>query len=493
MRPPMTRIAGAVMGAVLAVGSIGVVAVPPASAELVGWVSGRVTAAGTPVANAWVSLMPVTPTGDWAGQPALTTTDSDGRYEFRDLFSFHVKIQVQAPSFSGLASAYWPLAFSFASAGTLRVAPSGSTADVELPPGSRITGRVVDQRTGAPIAGARVQAHVDAPPGWESVGAMGLAASPGEFVIDAVPPVPVALQASAPGGDNHIGQWFDGVGYFGGATKVQPGASGVVIALAEGAQISGVVRDGSGDGVPAAVVTLVGCPGLCPMIGVADAQGSYQIPGIPPGPGMRAYADGRDAGLLNQWYSSPGDIGDTSFDLTGGQALTGVDFALTAGAFVTGRILDVQTGESLTGVTVDLLHVGNPLRSFGSRVGVDPDALPGSPQRFVIGPIPPGQYSVVVFPGFDNAEYLPTEWVRSSGFDGPAMLDLAQGETAEVTISLARQKPLAYSSSGPDSGWPGAREDAPRGDGAGSGQWPGLAPGFLGPRVDWQLGTTPSL
>jgi hypothetical protein len=253
-----------------------------------------------------------------------------------------------------------------------------------------------------------------------------------------------------------------------------------------------VVRDGSGGGVPDAVVTVVGCPGLCPMIGVADAQGSYEIQGIPPGPGIRAYADGRDAGLLNQWYSSPGDIGDTSFDLTGGQALTGVDFALTAGAFVTGRILDVQTGESLSGVTVDLLHVGNPLRAFGSRVEVDRDALPGSPQRFVIGPIPPGQYSVVVFPGFDNAEYLPTEWVRSSGFDGPAMLDLAQGETAEVTISLARQKPLAYSSSGPDSGWPGAHEDAPGADGAGSGQWPGLAPGFLGPQVDSQLGTPPS-
>ena len=77
------------------------------------------------------------------------------RYKFSDLFASHVKIQVRAPSFSGLASTYWPDAYSFASAGTLRVASSGSTADVDLPVSASISGRVVDADTGDPIVGAR--------------------------------------------------------------------------------------------------------------------------------------------------------------------------------------------------------------------------------------------------------------------------------------------------------------------------------------------------
>ncbi|MCU0264409.1 MAG: hypothetical protein MUF09_12230, partial [Candidatus Nanopelagicales bacterium] len=50
-----------------------------AAADPLGSVSGTVSASGGPLANAWVTLMPVTPTGDWAGKQAQTTTDRDGR------------------------------------------------------------------------------------------------------------------------------------------------------------------------------------------------------------------------------------------------------------------------------------------------------------------------------------------------------------------------------------------------------------------------------
>ena len=463
----------------------------PAAAEVLGPISGTVRAGGGPVAHAWVTLMPVTPTGDWAGRPATSTTDEAGRFTFAEPGSLHVKVQVRAPSFSGLADAYWPQEYSFATAGILEVAPSGSTADVQLPPGARISGRVVEAGTGAPMVGARVLAHVDAPPGWESVGGTGLASSTGDFVLEGIPPVPVALQVSAPSGGNHLGQWHDGAGYFGGATKVAPGASGVTIELTEGGQISGVVRSSAGEAVPGASVTVVGCPGLCPMSGVADAAGRYRIPAIPAGPGLRAYADGGDVRLLNGWYSSAQGIGDTSFDLREGEVLDGVDFALTVGALVTGAIVDAGSGEPISGVTVDLLSVDNPLRSFRSRVGQDPGAAPGSPEPFVIGPVPPGRYSVVVFPGSDNADYLPVQWVQSSGFDGPEMLDLAQGESAEVMIGLVGSGPPAHRARGPEATWPGARGGAPLGDAVGSGQWPGLARGFLTLRAAGPPGSPP--
>ena len=449
--------------------------------------------------------MPVTPTGDWAGRPAQTTTDQDGRYEFSELDAVHVKIQVRAPSFSGLASTYWPEAYSFAAAGTLRVAPSGSTADVDLATGGSISGRVVDADTGAPIPGARVVAHVDAPPGWEPVGSAGLAPGPGQFVIDGLPPVRVALQVRAGEGSNHLGQWYDGAGFQGAADRVQPGTSGLVIRLREGGQVSGVVRDDQGAAAPGASVTIVGCPALCPMLARADDSGAYRINGVPPGPGLRAYAEAPDVGLLGEWYSAPGQSGDTSFDLAGGQVLSGVDFALTQGALVVGRILDAQTGEPIRGVSVDLGDVGNPLHSYLSRGvedppgqtlepaptsgGNDPDVTPGPPgsdpaiparapaSEIVIGPVPPGQYALVLYPGSENGDYLPVEIVDSSGLDGPGRLDLSRGERAEFTVSLARQRTTMPEGAADDRSGTTASAGPP--DPGVSAGWPGLYSGFL--------------
>ncbi len=454
--------------------------------------------------------MPVTPTGDWAGRSARTTTDQDGRYEFGELYAFHVKIQVRAPSFSRLASTYWPDAYSFATAGTLRVAASGSTADVDLPVGGSISGRVVDARSGAPILGARVLAHVDAPPGWEPVGSAGLAPGPGQFVIDGVPPVPVALEARAGPGSNHLGQWYAGVGSFGAAQRVQPGTSGLVIALPEGGQVSGVVRDDLGGAVPGAAVTIVGCPGLCPMSTRADDSGAYRINGIPAGPGLRAYADAAAAGLLGGWYTAPGQSGDSTFDLGSGQELGDVDFALTAGALAFGRVLDAQTGEPISGVSVELVDVGDSLNSYVSQgvdglggrppeptadpmapsPGAEPTATPsvagpGHPPRpsvpvadLVIGPVPPGEYSVIIYPGSDNADYVPVELAGSSGLDGPGLLDLARAERVEFTVSLARPR-MPRAAGAPTARAGPARQVGTQPEPPGSAGWPGLFGGFL--------------
>ena len=484
----------------------------PASAEPVGSVSGTVRAAGMPVANAWVTVTPVTPTGDWAGRPVQTTTDRDGGYEVRDLYASHVKIQVRAPSFSGLASAYWPGAYSFASAGSLRVASSGSTGDVDLPVSASIRGRVVDADTGGPIVGAVVVANVDAPPGWEPVGSAGLAPGPGEFVIEGLPPVPITLQARAQPGSNHLGQWYDGAGFHGEADLVAPGTTGIVIRLREGGEVGGVVRDDQGVAVPGASVTIIGCPALCPMVAMTDDSGAYRITGVPPGPGLRAYADAAPAGLLSMWYATPGQEGDTSFDLASGEVRSDLDFALTAGAVAVGRILDVQTGDPIPGASVDLVDVDNPLNAYVSRefgdpaasaaptqpspVG-EPSALPspagsGSAQSLaeqasevVVGPVPPGVYSLIVYPGGENDDYVPVELGGSSGLDGAGLIDLSRGERAEFTVSLVRQRMPATSvpdaSGAATEGAASQASQAGQAEPVGSPEWPGLYGGFLVP------------
>ncbi len=482
----------------------GIVAVPaPASAELVGSVSGTVRGAGQPVANAWVTLMPVTPTGDWAGRPATVTTDADGSYEFGELYAFHVKIQVRAPAFSDLASAYWPQAYSFADAGTLRVANSGSTADVDLPGASTISGQVRDAQSGQPIRGARVLAHVDSSPGWEAVGSQALtAAGPGSFLIEGVPPVPVGLQVLSPAGSNYLDQWYDGAGFHGDAEMLEPGTTGIEVMLSQGGQISGTVRDAAGAPVPGVAVTVIGCPGLCPLTKVTDESGGYRINAVPPGPGLRAYADGSQVGLLNGWYSAPGADSDTMVGLAPGQVLDGLDFSLTPGAVVVGRVVDALTGEPVAGASADLRDLSNPLNAFGSTPVRPPDQSPTvgrsaggvvpspgatgtapAPQRsalppaseFSIGPVPPGRYTLVVFPGRGNAEYRPVTWVGSTGFDAPATVELSPGEQARITVSLAAQRPPEPGRAGSGSGEGTDGPVAP----ATSAGWPGLSRGFL--------------
>jgi hypothetical protein len=257
----------------------------------------------------------------------------------------------------------------------------------------------------------------------------------------------------------------------------------------------------------------VGCPALCPMAALADESGTYRVHGVPPGPGLRAYADAAAAGLLNAWYAAPGQVGDTSFDLARGQVRDDVDFALTAGAVAIGRILDGQTGGPLRGVSVDLVDVGNPLNSYVSRGVEDPDAAsaaptaqasvsdpsvtpsaagsapaqepPARPAELVIGPVPPGEYSLIVYPGAENSDYLPVELVASTGLDGAGLIDLGRGERAQFTVSLARQRmPAAGGPAQAGADGDGAGSAEPVGgqpEPAGSRGWPGLFGGFLVP------------
>jgi len=98
--------------------------------------------------------------------------------------------------------------------------------------------------------------------------------------------------------------------------------------------------------------------------------------------------------------------------------------------------------------------------------------------EFEIGPVPPGEYSLIVFPGRENGDYLPVVLVGSTGLDGPGLIDLSRGERAEFTMSLDRQRmPVAADTGDAMSGSsapPGGRADP-----LPSAGWPGLFGGFL--------------
>jgi hypothetical protein len=501
-----------------------------AQAELVGSVSGVITSGGRPVQYAWVSIIPVTPTGMWAGRGVLTSTDERGRYQVDDVYTDFVKVQVRGPV--GLATTYWPDAYTFGEAPALRVTAAGARADVDLPKGGSVTGQVVDARTGQPVAGARVTAQAASGTVWEQVGStgLGIAAQPGSFILVDLPPVPVALWVQAAPGSRHLHQWFDDAAYIGQARWIDGGAStsGLTVRLREGAELSGTVRDDSGSPVPGATVSVVGCPGLCPHVAVTDAEGRYRFDALVPGRAMRVHADGEASGHLGQWYREPGSSEEARLDLAAGQVRAGVDLVLARGAFLSVRVLDDRTGLPLEGMSAELQSLGGPNLGYPSHpreqlegssgtaaapmppqpsaeglLGALPAAPPptvlggdagvgaigtepadGPPDTLVIGPVPAGEYRLELYPGVRNEAFLPVTWGTATGISPDGRIVLDPGQRAEATVRLMPSG-TTPSPAGPGPGQLPGGGSVDDGAGTADGHWPGLPAGFFGPQPGW--------
>ena len=169
----------------------------PASAALIGELSGTVTGGGTALPNVWVTFTPVTEDGDPIGDPKRTLTDVSGRYEFPEVYDQNIKVQVRAPLFGEFVDTYWPDAHTFNQAGILEISDWPVTADIDLPVGGSVSGRVVDIATGAPVPGAQVSAMITASPESGAVGFTSRDQAPGEFAISGLPPVPLDAASAA--------------------------------------------------------------------------------------------------------------------------------------------------------------------------------------------------------------------------------------------------------------------------------------------------------
>lgn len=493
----------------------------PAGAELVGAISGVVTADGRPVANAWVSIIPVTPTGFWAGRGVVVATDEQGRYRVADVYTDFVKIQVRGPA--GLATTYWPDAHTFGEARALRVTGSGTRADVALAAGRTVRGAVVDHVTGQPVVGAVVTALASSGSDLERVGSAGPwnATEPGSFTLADVPPVPVVLWVQPPPGSRYLHQWYDDAAAVGGARWIEagPAAAGLRVRLREGAVLSGTVRDDTGAPVPGAEVSVLGCRGLCPRHAVTDADGGYRFDAVVPGRGMRVRADAQAGGYLGGWYRESAGEGEARIDLAAGQSREGVDVVLTRGALLVVEVLDDRTGAPLAGVSAELQSLDSPnvgypshsaddVQAPGSAAYVPPpdapaglpldpsaapqgtagdgaDPLAATPDALLFGPVPPGSYRLTLYPGTGNSAFLPVTWGAASGVADDGRISLDPGQRAQATVRLVPACPdPSPESPGPGRSCQPQPGQQPPSAGPPSG-WPGLSAAFLGPLPSW--------
>lgn len=424
-----------------------------ASAGGVGWVTGVVTAGGAPLAAAWVVLTPVTDTGDWAGDSHQVATDGSGRYLFEGIAPGHAKLHVRAPLTGGFVATFWPGVYTFGQAGTVPVAHQGFVADIDLPVGRSIEGRVVAQDTGEPVVGVQLIARI-ADAAWsEPAGRFEQGGRPGEFTIHGLPPVPVRVHVQVPQGSAFLGDGYWSDGTVTGRRIDDPGdVTGLVIRLPRGGEVSGTVRDDQGRPVPGATVRFENCQYGCPREVTTDGSGAYRVGGIAPSARMIVHA--WTPGMVDQWYDGASDwFAATPIDLGPGEARSGVDFVLLGGGVLIGQVVAGDTGRALIGVPAYLQALSDPSRRYFAHFS-DYDL-----DRYQIGPVPPGSYRLVLLPNSSQSQYWPARWQAATGIATTGIISFGTRQRAEVVVTLAR------SQSDPDCHEPAA--------------WRGLFRGFL--------------
>ncbi len=272
-------------------------------------ISGRITTAdtGNPIRRAEVRAI------SERGLTRLATTDDDGRFVVRDLpagtFTLHA-------SKSGFVPLYFGQRRPFERRGSLTLTTGQrASADVRLPRGGAITGRIVDA-TGEPVLGATVQAlrrrMVDGQRGLQAVGSADTTDDtgayrvygllPGDYYITATPRriedrTGRIVASATPGRGAPI--FYPGTANRDEATRITVDVSGearadMQLTTVRTSRVSGVVL--SADGTPAAgaMISLVsrdldlvggGIESL-PLLRLQDdaaADGSFELTGVPPG------------------------------------------------------------------------------------------------------------------------------------------------------------------------------------------------------------------
>jgi hypothetical protein len=275
-----------------------------------------------------------------------------------------------------------------------------------------VQGRVMDARTGRPLAGAVVEIVADAraerslPSGRVY---RGRAAADGRFEITAVAPGEYVIGATAP---KYVLGYFGSVASHvrGASVRVAGGAivSGIEIELQPEAVVHGRILTDAGEGMSGVEVELLRdtyFPGGARPAAVAFAQseehGLFRIPDVPPGEYyLRAYVPEsvRPAGAnssgayLSTYFPAATDLAAAQrIVLHGGEELFGFDFALAIGRTYTlsGRLVD-SDGPPLD--TASVVLSSPTQRADGSRL----QANVASDGRFELRDLAPGEYWLMV-------------------------------------------------------------------------------------------------
>ena len=333
------------------------------------------------------------PDGTWGDGTAIT--DSTGSYLIDGLASGEYLVYAEG---EGHIAEFYPDTQNPEDATRITVATGETVSgiDLALGRGGCIHGRVTDERTGAPIAGAFVSVGGMwipplPPPGeWPPDGGVVYPEPSGGATTDVdggyhlcgLAPGEYSVFAAAQG---YLGEFFDGTFCPDQAQLVLVAADGDVLgidfALGEGGRIAGRIFDGAAP-VPGALVrtwiaeangdsTVIppwpgrsgeggegdpwNCAGGWGAEAVADPAGNYVLSGLSSGRYLVLAEAPESQDLLPTFYGGGQDpLTATPIEVTAPGTVTGIDIILERGGAIAGVVRDAETGGPLADVTVEI-------------------------------------------------------------------------------------------------------------------------------------------
>jgi protocatechuate 3,4-dioxygenase beta subunit len=415
-------------------------------------ISGTVHRAdGSPLANAFVMVIPTSPV--CGGIPFfgdMAMTDDNGAYSISGL-----------PEGSYLAyAAYWENesyddqwylnAEVPESATEIPLGATDSRTDIDFTLSPRpyygtISGRVTDDATGQPIAGANIQISpvFDGNDPFFSFGDMAVITDDngeytaeylgeGRYMVSVIANGSFEIYENATSPERAT--LVDVVG--GESTTVSFGLS----PRNEGnGSITGVVTDESGSAIGSAVILALpeNDPSALPFTAISAADGSYRIGGMPAG---RYYVLGFARGYIGEYFRNAYDASEATLaDVSDNGNVAGVDFDLAAnvcfpdggtpggmrnGGTIRGTVADVE-GNGIVGATVHLIN-GSGQAIASVRSGAD--------GRYELVGLPNGsEYRVMASsPGFDSRYNN-----EARRFEEAAPLAVGLGRAVDVNFTLS--------------------------------------------------------
>jgi 5-hydroxyisourate hydrolase-like protein (transthyretin family) len=363
------------------------------SLATLGTITGRVTrdSDGTGLSGVYIYIYD----SNWRSVyvSGYAATDATGNYSISGLAPGSYYLQTSA---YGYINEYYNNVTSQSLATAVSVALGATTANINFglaagvgEAGGTITGRVTRDTDGAGISGTWVYLYDTTKPNW-SMG-VGTDAS-GNYRLTGLAAGSYYLKAS--GNSIYADQYYNNAASLASATPVAVTAgattAGINFSLPLGGTISGrVVRDTDGAGISGVYLNLHDSTTqyYSSRYAYTDAEGNYSVSGLSTG-NYYLEASGSPP-YIGEYYNNAASLSSaTPIAATVGVSTTGINFSLSLGGTISGRVVRDTDGAAIEGATVEVFM------SFSDMSGQT--TLTNAQGYYALSGLTPGNYFVLV-------------------------------------------------------------------------------------------------
>lgn len=327
----------------------------------------------------------------WVGN---TYAAADGSYRLSGLAAGTYRMQIDAPSESGLMDEWYADAVDFASAQALTVT-AGETRtglDATLGTGASISGRVsVPTDLLGELTNVRVQVSTDDYRGSGS----GSVASDGTYTVGGLAAGTYRVQFVPGYGSTLSQEWWDDKTDRESSTAVLVTAgarrAGIDASLARGASIAGTISVPAGQTANGTQVYAYTSEYTSAAWAFVGTDGTYRLTGLRPGAYRVKFVPGQGSALMPEWHSDKASYATAdSLTVAAGDVRNSIDATLAVGAAITGTVT-VPAGMTI-GSGPSSIRVSASTDNGSSTGG---SATVGSDGRYTISGLAAGAYRVL--------------------------------------------------------------------------------------------------